>query len=481
MIRYITIISLATFFFSCSNRSDRGDQEKPNVVILFIDDLGYGDLSRYGNKMVRTPNIDGLAEKGISYTNFYVNSPICSPSRVALITGQYPMRFKVHSYIAGSRQNEQRAMANYLDPSVSTIAKTLKAHGYHTGHFGKWHMGGGRDLGDVPLPTEYGYNESLVAFEGVGDRILFPDHELSKQSAELGRGEIKWVEKHQSTATYIDRALEFIEKAGDEPFFVNLCTNDVHDPHLPDPEKVAKWEEVTDNPYEQKFFAVLEELDLQIGRFLSELEKSGKLSNTIILFTGDNGPTDWPRYYNKKSYPEGYGGDLYAPGFTGGLNGRKWSLYEGGIREPFIFYWKDHSPVGQVDSTSVFSSIDLYPSICGLLGIEQPKELDGTDKKEIFLGTPTQDAPAIMWEYASNPGGSIGPGNPDFKSPNLAIREGKWKLLINVDGSQAQLFDLEKDPGETTNLATEKPELVQELSGKVIAWRKSMPVELAVN
>lgn len=150
----------------------------PNVVIIFIDDMGYADPSCFGNPMVKTPNIDALAEEGLKFTNFYVNSPICSPSRVALTTGRYPMRYSIHSYIASSRQNKARAMADYLEPSAPTFARTLQQNGYATGHFGKWHMGGGRDLGDVPLPMEYGYDKSLVSFEGIGDRVLFPDDGL---------------------------------------------------------------------------------------------------------------------------------------------------------------------------------------------------------------------------------------------------------------------------------------------------------------
>jgi arylsulfatase A-like enzyme len=455
--------------------------DRPNVVIVLIDDMGYGDLSCYGNKFVNTPNIDALASNGLKFTNYYVNSPICSPSRVAMNTGQYPMRYRIHSFIASSRQNENRAMANYLDLKAPTLARTLHDTGYATGHFGKWHMGGGRDVGNVPYPTEYGFDESFVSFEGIGNRVLFPNDDLCAQSAKLGKGEITWAEKHQSTKIYVDKALSFIQRSGDKPFYINLCPNDVHDPHLPDPATIKKWMSVTENPYEQKFFAVLEELDKQIGRFISELQKSGKLENTLILVASDNGPTDWSYYYYRKKYPDGYQGKIYPPGSAGIYSGRKWSLYEGGIREPFIVYWKGHLTKGAIDSTTIISAIDIFPSVCSALGVKPPEGLDGTDKCKSFGGKPIKKVPPLMWEYGSNPGGSILPGNLDNKSPNLAIRDGNWKLLINVDGTGAQLFNLKEDPAEKNNLAEKEERIVEKLRVRLINWRKSMPVEMKVN
>lgn len=453
-------------------------EEKPNVVFIFIDDMGYGDPSSFGNPVVQTPHMDALAEQGLKFTNFYVNSPICSPSRVALNTGRYPMRYKIHSYIAASVQNEERAMAHYLDPSAPFFARTLKQNGYATGHFGKWHMGGGRDLGDVPYPTDYGYDKSVVSFEGIGDRVLFPNDNLCSQSAELGRGNIIWAEKHRSTQIYVDSALAFIDRQGDLPFFVNLCPNDVHDPHLPAEAMLEQFKSGSENPWEQKFFAVLKELDNQIGRFMGELESRGLLENTIVVFTSDNGPTDWPYYYRQQRYPEGYEGELYPPGFTGGFYGRKWSLYEGGIRMPFIIQWKGHIPAASTDTTTVMAAMDLFPSLCSILGIDYPDNLDGTDKSEALLGTPVKPTKPLMWEYSSNPGGSIQPGNPAFRSPNLAMRDGDWKLLMNADSTDIKLFDLKNDPGEQQNLADQNVERVREMAAGVLAWRRSMPVDI---
>lgn len=478
VLNVLVVFMIFNCFFGCQNQTELAS---PNVVIIFIDDMGFADPSCFGNPIVKTHNIDKIAENGLKFTNFYVNSPICSPSRTALTTGQYPMRYKIHSYIASSKQNKARAMANYLDPTAPTLARTLQKNGYATGQFGKWHLGGGRDVGDVPLPREYGYNTSLVSFEGLGNRVLFPDDKLSEQSAKLGNGEIIWAPKHKSTSIYVDNALAFIRNNPDKPFFVNLFPNDVHDPHLPDSLVLEKYKDITNNPFEQRFFAVLEELDNQIGRFMNELEKLGKLDNTIVIFTSDNGPTDWPLYYKQEKYPEGYDGELYPPGFSGEFYGRKWSLYEGGIRMPFIIQWKGKIPAGKIDTTSVVVAFDLFPSICSILGIEIPENLDGVDKSQALLGNPVEMTAPIMWEYASNPGGSIQPGNTDFHSPNLAIRDGDWKLLINADYSNPQLFNLKNDPGEKNNLAESEEDIVKVLADNVIAWRKKMPVEMVVN
>ena len=149
-----------------------GGPSQPNFIFILIDDMGYGDLSCYGGEGVQTTHIDRLAHEGIRFTQFYVASPICSPSRTAFTTGQYPARWRITSYLAARRENERRGMAQWLDPKAPTLARMLREAGYTTGHFGKWHMGGQRDVGEAPLIAEYGFDESLTQFEGLGDRIL---------------------------------------------------------------------------------------------------------------------------------------------------------------------------------------------------------------------------------------------------------------------------------------------------------------------
>src|SRR5688500_5191626 len=194
--------------------------ERPNIVAVLIDDMGWEDFSCFGNKEAKTPNIDRLAAEGLRFQQFYVNSPICSPSRTALTTGQYPQRWKITSFLNNRASNEKRGMAQWLDPKAPTLARLLKQDGYATGHFGKWHMGGQRDVGEAPLIQQYGFDESLTNFEGLGPRLLplgfagnKPPVRHALGSDKLGHGPVIWQDRSQITAGYVGAALEFIRKA----------------------------------------------------------------------------------------------------------------------------------------------------------------------------------------------------------------------------------------------------------------------------
>ncbi|HOD82511.1 MAG: Arylsulfatase precursor [Planctomycetes bacterium ADurb.Bin126] len=418
---------------------------RPNVIFIFIDDMGFADPSCFGNPKLKTPNIDRLAAGGMRFTQFYVNSPICSPSRVALTTGQYPARHLIHSYLAARSANRRRGMADFLSPHVFTIGSAFKKAGYATAHFGKWHMGGGRDVQDAPLPSAYGFDEHLVNFEGMGPRVEGP--------------------KHTWTQTYVDRSIDFIRRHKDRPFFLRLFPNDVHDAHQPAPGAEAKWKDVTKNPFEAKFFAVLEEMDRQIGRLVDEVDKLHLAERTLIVFTSDNGPTDWASYYAKGFTP---------PGFTGPYFGRKWSLYEGGIHMPFIVRWPGRVPAGRTDERTVGAAMDMTPTLCKLVGIDVPDNLDGEDLSEAFLGKPVRRKKPIFWEYGRREG-YLRPGNKDFISPPLAMREGDYKLLMNQDAGGAQLFNLADDPSERKDLASSKPEVAAAMRQRLLAWRQTLP------
>jgi arylsulfatase A-like enzyme len=454
----------ATFSGCAPGAPSRPSPDRPpNIILVFIDDMGFGDLGVTGNTRVATPNIDELAREGTLFTQFYVNSPICSPSRVAITTGMYPSRWGIHSYLEARARNSARGMADWLDPRAPTLARTLQEAGYATAHFGKWHMGGGRDVGDAPLIMEYGFGESLTSFEGLGDRYLWRDR-LNEQSAELGRGEIRWTEKHQMMRHYVDRAIDFVGRHQSTPFYLNLWPNDVHDEHWPDPALAEKYAGIARNEYEQAFFAVLDEMDRQLGRLLTEIDRLGLSEETIVVLTGDNGPTDWPRYYRAGAEP---------PGSTAGLRGRKWSLYEGGIREPLIVRWPGHVPAGRVDEETVLAAMDLVPSLARLAGAPVPQHLplDGEDLSRAILGEPAQRTEAIYWYYPND----IAPGNSDFVTPRLAIREGRWKLLAEEDGSGAELYDLQVDPRENVDLATRQPQLTDQLTNQLLNWWRTLP------
>lgn len=218
-------------WLASSALAQRPQLPAPNVLFVFIDDLGYGDFGVTGNRVVPTPNIDRLAKEGVRFTQFYTASPICSPSRVGVMTGQCPARHRVHNYFSNRAHNAKSGMPDWLDPTAPSVARAFQQAGYATGHFGKWHIGGGRDVGDAPLPQAYGFEEAVTSFEGLGDRILIENDGLSKQSAALGRGAIEWVPKHKLTERYIDRALDFIRRRKERSFYVHLWLCDVHDAH----------------------------------------------------------------------------------------------------------------------------------------------------------------------------------------------------------------------------------------------------------
>lgn len=429
--------------------------------------MGYGDLSSYGNKELQTPNIDRLAEEGIKFTQAYAPSPICSPTRVGVTTGQYPARWDIYSFLADRERNQRRGMANYLDTRAPSIARTMQQTGYATAHFGKWHMGGGRDVGDAPLPQEYGFDQSLVSFEGLGDRILRKDdHGLSEANGELERGEIQWVEKWERTGIYVDSTLSFIDRHKEEPFYIHFWPGDVHDPFIPKPEWREKFKEFDNHHYKRDFYATLWNLDNQIGRILDKLDELDLSEKTLVVLMSDNGPTDWPFYYEEYYWP---------PGSVDPFRGRKWSLYEGGIRVPFLARWPGHIPAGETDSTTILNGIDLFPTFGSLANVPLPDvDFDGQDMSRALLGTPQQRSEPLFWEYGREDF-YLKPGNPRFRSPNLAIRDGKWKLLINADSTDIALYDLERDQAETTNIKDEHPDVTRRLAGEVLGWRRSLP------
>jgi arylsulfatase A-like enzyme len=451
----------------CMTLSCQAAPLPPNVVFILIDDMGYGDLSCTGNDLAETPHLDRLAQEGIRFSRFYVGSPICSPSRVAFTTGQYPARHLINSYLNTRQRNRERGMADYLDPNVPTVARTFKQAGYATAHFGKWHMGGGRDVDDAPLPQAYGFDESLVSFEGLGDRILQPeDHRLSKQSAVLGHGNIAWVPKHENTGIYVDRTIDFVTHHRSQPFYVHLWLNDVHDPFKPSEEHLARYAIETDNPKVRKFIAVLCEMDRQIGRLVTAIDELELDERTMIIVTSDNGPTAWPRYYNQGIDP---------PGSTGGDRGRKWSLYEGGIRMPLIVRWPGSIDAGLVDDTTVITAVDYFQTVCRIAGIAPPDvDFDGEDMSASWLGRPQKRGRPVFWEYGRTPD-YLRPGLEYDRSPSLAMRDGDWKFLVNVDGSRPELYNLQADPRESENLVNSDTERAAAMQQQQHGWWQSLP------
>ena len=420
----------------------------PNIVFILADDLGWGDLSCYGHERLRTPNIDRVARQGTLFTQFYVNGSVCSPSRCAFMTGQYPARHRIHGHYADQALNESRGMSSWLDPKVPNVAALLKSAGYATAHVGKWHLGGGPG---APEPPAYGFDLA---------RTMVCNNPFWNEPADTF-----WP---KSTALFVDEAIAFIRAHKDRPFYVNLWTLLPHAPLNPTEEQMKPYDRfswgrgVRHKGAETIYYASVADLDAQVGRLLNELEKLGVAENTLVVFSGDNGPED---------IHIGNAGHS-GVGSAGPFRGRKRSLYEGGIREPFIVRWPGRVPAGRIDDASVVAGVDFLPTVCKLAGIEPPAghALDGEDVSDILLGTSRARKTDLMWEWRFRIF-----GEPFHRSPMLAIREGDWKLLANPDRSRVELYEILRDPTQLDNVADKHPEVVERLAGKVIAWQKTLP------
>ncbi len=429
---------------------------KPNVIFILTDDMGRGDLSALGGKQGATPHIDKLAAEGTSFEQFYVASPICSASRTAFTTGMFPARWRINSYLHDRAGNKESEQADWLDPKAPAVARAFKQAGYATAHFGKWHMGGGRDVQDAPLPSAYGFDESHVNVEGMGSRFDgFGSATTPTLNSEDGRKYLRY----NFTAYWVDRSIDFIRRHQEKPFYLELWPQDVHTPHTPSEESLVRTAVKNLPTPEHNFRAVLNEYDAQIGRLLDSLRDLGLERNTIVVFSADNGPE--PSFDHARTLDQ---------------RGMKWSLYEGGIREPFLVRWPGHIPAGKTNGTTVVSSIDYLPTITKLAGIPAPADtpFDGIDQSETWLGKAPQRNAPLFWEYGRKPKGYPYPTAGD-KSPNVAVRDGDWKLLLNSDGTGFELYDLKSDPKETINLADHEKETANRLRDLALGWRKSLP------
>lgn len=434
---------------------------RPNLVLVFIDDMGWGDWSCFGNAEAKTPNIDRLAKEGIRFEQFYVNAPICSPSRTAISTGQYPQRWRIGSYLDSRAKNRERGIAQWLDPQAPMLARSLKQAGYATGHFGKWHMGGQRDVGDAPLITAYGFDESLTNFEGLGPRLLplcfdgegRPPKKHALGSDTLGRGPIRWEDRSKITSLFVDAALAFIKKAeaAGEPFYVNVWPDDVHSPFFP---PLARR---SDGSKRTLYLGVLEALDAQLGALFEHIRSSESLrGNTLVLICSDNGPEP-------------------GAGQAGPFRGGKGMLYEGGIRSPLLVWGPglvDAKKAGTVNRTSVIAAIDVPPSLLAVAGVGSGVTYDGVALRDTLLGRSdaSRDKPLF---FRRPPDRGTFAGEADL--PDLAVRDGSWKLLCEYDGSKPQLYDLASDREEKTDLSAREPDVTARLVRDVLAWHRSLP------
>jgi arylsulfatase A-like enzyme len=448
-----TFIIVFSVFYSCKSVKNNKEESKPNIIFIFADDWGYGDLGVYGNKEVITPNLDKMAAEGTRFTQFHVTSGVCSPSRSSVLTGHFPARHQVHAHFAANEMNAKRNMPNYLNDSLPLyLPKLMQQAGYKTAHFGKWHLGGGgKPHGDptAPEPKKYGYNETRV-WNGNG-----PTWKGDKKwpTTRYMDDDTLWVQS--SSRIVVDETIDFIKRnKGKKPLFVNLWLKDPHTPLWPSEEQKKPFNGLS--PSKETYYAVLKDADFHIGRLLEYIEKAGLGENTLIIFSSDNGPA-------------AYGPSLEA-GSTAGLKGRKVDIFQGGVVVPFIVKWKNKVKENKVDSTSILSTVDLLPTFASLAKIEVPKEykIDGVNIASIFNNNQFRREKPLFWEW---------------RFPNIntnhwaegAVRLGDWKLLFNDNIKRTELYNITLDSFEKFDKSATNKEIVLHLKQIWKDWKKELP------
>ena len=420
-------------------------EQKPNVIFIFADDWGYGDLSLHGSTWVKTPNIDKMASEGMDFANFTVNSPVCSPSRTAVMTGQFPARQSIHQHFQGWKAHEKRGMPDWMDPDGMSLPREFQKAGYVTGHFGKWHLGSAPDM---PDEKEYGY-DAYATFNGSKGNVI-------PKAGSVG----------------VDYAEEFIIKNQDKPFFINLWLHEAHTAHYPLDKYMDEFSYLDER--QQVYASIIAEGDEAVGRIMNLLEELGLEENTLVVFSTDNGP-EWAGSEDEKIHkeddPDGLG-KYYSVGETGGLKGQKRSLFAGGVRVPFVAKWPSVIPQGVEDTTSVVTAVDLLPTFFEAAGIEMPEDYqpDGESMMAAFKGEEFNREKPIFWEWK---GGT----SNEYTWPSLGVRDGDWKLVVDVDLNKYELYNIKEDWKEEDDLAAENPEKVAELLILITAWKETLPTE----
>lgn len=454
----VTVLTIYGMLFPVAGFSGQKTVTRPNILFIFADDWGYGDLGCYGNTEVKTPHIDRLASEGTMFTGFHTTSGVCSPSRTSVITGHFPARHRIHGHFAGNELNARRGMPNWLNENLPFyLPRLLQEAGYVTAHFGKWHLGGGGEPnGDLkaPVPAVYGYHETRV-WNGNGP--TWNGDQLWPETRYMDDDTV-WVQNSSRLA--VDATIDFISRnSGGAPFFVNLWLKDPHTPLWPSDEQRRPYKGI--EPDKETYYSVLTDADHHIGRLLDALKKMELDENTLVIFSSDNGPAH---------YPPGL-----TAGSTGGLKGRKAHIYQGGVNVPFIVRWPGNVGAGKTDSTSVLSAVDLLPTFCALAGKELPENYrpDGEDFSSIFANTPFLRTKPLFWDWRFAVESET-PGREN-QWPSMAVRKGKWKLLANSARTRIELYNMENDRFESVNLAAKNGDKVKELMELWDNWKSELP------
>ncbi|OHB68699.1 MAG: hypothetical protein A2Y77_17030 [Planctomycetes bacterium RBG_13_62_9] len=438
-------LGVFTSLYSCAAMK-AGAQERtrpPNIVLILADDLGWAELGCYGNTFNETPNLDGLARDGMRLTDAYAAAPVCSPFRAALMTGQYPVRTGITDYL---RPDDPKHLAT----DHVTLPEMLKSAGYTTGIVGKWHLTGYANHGAKESPPrDHGFDEVIVSENrGIGAGSYFFPYHFNKEMEQRLPGREHLVDRCNL------EAVEFIERHKDGPFFLYLSHYAVHTRLNGKPELVKKYEAKPNagkgfqaprnNPH---LAAQLECLDQGLGTIRDRLRELGLSENTIIVFTSDNGGED--KVTSNAPFRAG-----------------KSTLYEGGIREPFIVYWPGVTKPGRLCHAPV-CTVDFYPTFAEIAGCKPMQPVDGVSLMPILKNPDARlSRDTLYWHSPLE--------KPHFLGGRSAgaVRKGDWKLIEFFDTGEVELYELAKDPGEQHNLADERSGRRQELLEALHAWQR---------
>ncbi|QDU81074.1 Arylsulfatase [Polystyrenella longa] len=432
-------------------QDDQKQTAPPNVILFLADDMGWRDLACYGNEFHETPNIDQLAADGIRFTDAYAACPVCSPTRASILTGNYPATINLTDFIPGHYRPFAKLTVpefnQQLPDTQETLAEIMKSANYQTGSFGKWHLGG-----QGSLPPDHGFTDWVVS----GGRHFYPNFRTNP-----GRK----IEDGTYLADFLTSEAErFLEENQDRPFFLYLPHYAVHIPLEAKKELIKKYEDKQKPAYGVNnpiYAAMVEHLDQSVGRLTQKLEELDLAENTIFIFYSDNGGL-FKRF-------DGNGPDVMS---NEPLRAEKGTLYEGGVRVPFIVRWPGKVQAG-TESAAPVCSVDLLPTIVEMTGQsnQQKKQTDGVSLASLILKQEPLAERSLYWHY------------PHYHhcDPSGSIRSGRYKLIEDFQEGRLELYDLETDLGEIHNLAEEKPELAATMQQQLADWRAivgaNMPVK----
>ncbi len=435
-VRALCLLLAFTLLATRSPVTAAEESQRPNVLLILVDDLGYRDLGCYGADDIRTPNIDRLVGRGMRFTNFYANCPVCSPTRASLLTGCFPDAVGVPGVIRTHRKNSW----GFLSPSAVLLPAALKKAGYRTAMVGKWHLG----LDRPNLPNLRGFD----FFHGfLGDMMDDYYHHRRHGVNYMRLNEQTIDPKGHATDLFTDWTCRWIANYRDkEPFFFYLAYNAPHSPIQPPEDYLKRY--LARFPQADRrrarFAALVEHLDAGVGRVLHTLEQSGKADNTLVIFTSDNG------------------GSLHFGSDNRPLTGTKGEMFEGGIRVPTAVVWPGRIQPGSV-CHRVALSMDLYPTICEVAGARVTWSIDGRSILPTLLGKSQPPEERFLF-WVRLEGGRRYHGEPFY-----CVRWGQWKLLQNSPDEPLRLYNLANDPKETTDLAKRQPQVYDKLKAALDA------------